>query len=105
MQEAQKVINVVIDKCLAAGDDGLARFYVGKRGRELVMVKREHMTVTERGRHVSRLRRLGQTSEAEALEAETLNLIFSNQLKLTKKEDQREALSDDVIKRLTATPA
>jgi hypothetical protein len=48
--------------------------------------------ITERGMHVRRLRKRGETDEATALETETIGLIMEGMLRLTPKE---EALFSD----------
>jgi hypothetical protein len=54
--------------------DVLPTHYVAKRGRELCMVRRDLLTITERANHVRRLRKNHQTAEADALELETSRL-------------------------------
>jgi hypothetical protein len=66
----------------------LATHYTGKRGRGLCAVRREFLTVSERGRHVARLRKAGDHPQAGALEQETLGLILSGALRLTAKEER-----------------
>jgi hypothetical protein len=77
--------------------EALPRCYVAKRGRggrggALALVPRDKLTITERGVHVRRLRKHGETDEATALETETIGLIMEGMLRLTPKE---EALSSD----------
>lgn len=100
MKEVDQALIDAIDKYLDAGDDGLARCYVAKRGRELAMVGRDGLTVSERGRHVRRLRRTGRHFEANALEQETLGLIFDNRLRMT---EQQELKSDKASRSATGT--
>lgn len=68
--------------------ESLAAHYVAKRGRELALVARQNLTAGERGRHVRRLLRIGQTAHAEALHRETMSLILDGTLKATPKEKQ-----------------
>jgi hypothetical protein len=100
MNEIDDAFIEAIDRHLNAGDDGLARCYVAKRGRELAMVRRDCLTVSERGRHVRRLRRTGHYCEANALEQETLGLIFDNRLKMTEQEERK---SDKASRSATGT--
>ena len=58
----------------------LPTHYVAKRGRggrggALCAVRRDCLTIDEREGHIRRLRRKGETAEADALESETRALI------------------------------
>jgi hypothetical protein len=67
-----------------------------------MIVPRAQLTVTERGAHVRRLRKTRKLSkqpmafsEADALEAETIDLILSGNLLLTAQERAKSGLIDD----------
>jgi hypothetical protein len=84
------VIAGVFDRLLTL-QLALATHYVAKRGRggrggALCAVRRDCLTITERAGHARRLRRKGETAEADALESETLALMDSGALVMTEKE-------------------
>jgi hypothetical protein len=58
----------------------------GARLGALCAVRRDCLTITERAGHARRLRRKGETAEADALESGTLALMDSGALVMTEKE-------------------
>jgi hypothetical protein len=83
MSDAEKVVAGVMTALLEPQAGALPTHYAAKRGREICAVRRHTLTISERGRHVRRLRKkAGQSVEADALEGETFDLILSGKLKL-----------------------
>jgi hypothetical protein len=86
------VIAGVFDRLLTPqSGEALPTHYAAKRGRggrggALCAVRRDCLTLTERAGHARRLRRKGETAEADALESETLALMDSGALVMTEKE-------------------
>lgn|GEM_PF-5789419 len=92
IERVPDVIAGVFDRLLTPQlGEALPTHYVAKRGRggrggALCAVRRDCLTITERAGHARRLRRKGETAEADALESETLALMDSGALVMTEKE-------------------
>lgn len=86
LEQVPAVIAGVFDRLLnAQPGEALPTHCVAKRGRggrggALCAVRRDCLTIMEREGHIRRLRRKGQTAEADALESETQTLIDSGAL-------------------------
>jgi hypothetical protein len=85
-EQVRAVITGVFDGLLKPQPgEALPTHYAAKRGRggrggALCAVRRDCLTTTERIGHVRRLRRDGESAEADALECETQALIESGAL-------------------------
>jgi hypothetical protein len=86
IEQAPALVGGILDGFLKPQPgEALPTHYVAKRGRggrggALCAVRRDCLTITEREGHIRRLRRNGETAEADALESETQALIESGAL-------------------------